>query len=292
MDRQRVDLQVIAIPPPNFHYHVPPEVGADFARIQNDALIDLSDKQPDRFHVFATLPLQDIAASLAEIERVAAFPRVRGVQIGSNIDGTDVDDPSLEPVWAGSGAAGLPGLVPFGSALHRRGGPDELLLPAEPDRHPPRVDHRRRQVDLRRGARPAPRPSDRVHPRRWVLPLSDRALGAWLDGAARAQGQHRGDRPPAILRDDVLRQPDPRPTLAGDAGTEDGMGPRPPRQRLSLRHGLDRPGGRCGGGGDERRRPGPGSPTERRALLATAWCRPDADGIHRGSRGLGDRPGL
>ena len=31
MDRQRVDLQVIAIPPPNFHYHVPPEVGTDFA---------------------------------------------------------------------------------------------------------------------------------------------------------------------------------------------------------------------------------------------------------------------
>jgi len=69
MDRQRVDLQVIAIPPPNFHYHVPPDVGADFARIQNDALIDLSDTQPDRFHVFATLPLQDIEASLDEIER-------------------------------------------------------------------------------------------------------------------------------------------------------------------------------------------------------------------------------
>jgi aminocarboxymuconate-semialdehyde decarboxylase len=100
MDRQRVDLQVIAIPPPNFHYHVPPGVGAVFARIQNDALIALSDKEPDRFHVFATLPLQDIEASLAEIERVAGLPRVRGVQIGSNIDGTDVDDPSLGPVWA------------------------------------------------------------------------------------------------------------------------------------------------------------------------------------------------
>jgi aminocarboxymuconate-semialdehyde decarboxylase len=100
MDRQRVDLQVIAIPPPNFHYHVPPGVGAVFARIQNDALLALSDKEPDRFHVFATLPLQDIAASLDEIERVAGYSRVRGVQIGSNIDGTDVDDQSLEPVWA------------------------------------------------------------------------------------------------------------------------------------------------------------------------------------------------
>jgi aminocarboxymuconate-semialdehyde decarboxylase len=99
MDRQRVDLQVIAIPPPNFHYHVPAGVGADFARIQNDALLRLSDKEPARFHVFATLPLQDIEASLAEIERVAGLERVRGVQIGSNIDGTDVDEPSLEPVW-------------------------------------------------------------------------------------------------------------------------------------------------------------------------------------------------
>ncbi len=99
MDRQRVDLQVIAIPPPNFHYHVPPDVGSDFARIQNDALVRLSDKEPDRFHVFATLPLQDIEASLAEIDRIAGIGRVRGVQIGSNIDGIDVDDGSLEPLW-------------------------------------------------------------------------------------------------------------------------------------------------------------------------------------------------
>jgi len=100
MDRQRVDLQVIAIPPPNFHYHVPPDVGAEFATIQNDALIDLSEKYPDRFHLFATLPLQDIDASLAELDRVAGFPRVRGVQFGSNVDGTDMDDPALERVWA------------------------------------------------------------------------------------------------------------------------------------------------------------------------------------------------
>jgi aminocarboxymuconate-semialdehyde decarboxylase len=99
MDRQGVDLQIVAIPPPNFHYHVPPEVGADFARIQNDALIALSDKEPERFHVFATLPLQDIEASLAEIDRVASIERVRGVQVGSNVDRMDVDHPSLEPVW-------------------------------------------------------------------------------------------------------------------------------------------------------------------------------------------------
>jgi aminocarboxymuconate-semialdehyde decarboxylase len=124
MDRQRVDVQVIAIPPPNFHYHVPPDVGADFAAIQNDALIALSDKEPDRFHVFAALPLQDIGASIAEIDRVARFARVRGVQIGSNINGTDVDDPSLEPVWADLEKRNLP--VWFHSDQRSIAGADRL----------------------------------------------------------------------------------------------------------------------------------------------------------------------
>jgi aminocarboxymuconate-semialdehyde decarboxylase len=108
MDTQRVDLQVIAIPPPNFYYHIPPEVGVDFARIQNEALIALSATQPDRFHMFATLPLQDVAASLREVEHIADEPRARGVQIGSNIDGVDLDDPRFEPVWDELEARDLP----------------------------------------------------------------------------------------------------------------------------------------------------------------------------------------
>ena len=108
MDRQRVDMQVIAIPPPNFHYHVPVDVGVEFARIQNDELVRLSDSQPERFHVFATLPLQDVGAAVAEIERVASVSRVRGVQIGSNIAGVDLDHPDLDPVWTSLAEHGLP----------------------------------------------------------------------------------------------------------------------------------------------------------------------------------------
>lgn len=108
MDRQRVDIQVIAIPPPNFHYHIPGEAGVDFARIQNDGLLALSATTPDRFHVFGTLALQDIDASVAEVNRIAAFPHVRGVQIGTNIMGTDLDDLSFEPVFSALEAADLP----------------------------------------------------------------------------------------------------------------------------------------------------------------------------------------
>lgn len=108
MDGQRVDVQVIAIPPPNFHYHIPAAVGSDFARIQNDALITLSDSEPDRFHVFGTLPLQDIRASLTEIDRIAGYMRMRGVQIGSNVDGVDLDDARFESIWTGLEVRDLP----------------------------------------------------------------------------------------------------------------------------------------------------------------------------------------
>ncbi len=108
MDRQGVDRQVIAIPPPNLHYHVPRDVGADFATIQNEELIRLSDSNPERFHVFATLPAQDIEASLLEVERVVAEPRVRGVQLGTNIDGVEMDDPVLDPLWQALQTRDLP----------------------------------------------------------------------------------------------------------------------------------------------------------------------------------------
>jgi aminocarboxymuconate-semialdehyde decarboxylase len=108
MDAQRVDTQVIAVAPPNYFYHVDAKVAVDFARIQNDHLMKLSDSNPDRFHMFGTLPLQDVAASLVELDRIEPFPRLRGVQIGTNINGTDLDSPDLEALWTALEERNLP----------------------------------------------------------------------------------------------------------------------------------------------------------------------------------------
>ena len=108
MDERRVDVQVIAVAPPNYFYHLPAPVAVDFARIQNDHLALLSDSAPDRFHMFGTLPLQDVDASLVELDRIDPFPRLRGVQIGTNIDGTDLDAPELEPLWTALEERNLP----------------------------------------------------------------------------------------------------------------------------------------------------------------------------------------
>lgn len=108
MDAKRVDVHIIAIAPPNSFYHVPAEVGIDFARIQNDELMALSDSNPDRFHVFGTLPLQDVDASLTELARISEHPRVRGIQIGTNIAGTDLDATEFEGLWEACEEGNLP----------------------------------------------------------------------------------------------------------------------------------------------------------------------------------------
>jgi aminocarboxymuconate-semialdehyde decarboxylase len=108
MDRQRVDVQLLSVAPPNYHYHVAADVGNAFAQIQNDAMVRMAEKQPDRFAVFATLPLQDPDMALAEVARMAAHGRIRGVQIGTNVNKRNLDDAALEPVWAALADADLP----------------------------------------------------------------------------------------------------------------------------------------------------------------------------------------
>lgn len=111
MDAAGVDRQVVSAAPPNFNYHVPSEIGVDFAGLHNDALLELAAEAPTRLQVFAHLPLQDIRSSLAEIKRVADEPAVKGVEIGSNIAGRNLDEPELEEVWEALAAAGLAVLV-------------------------------------------------------------------------------------------------------------------------------------------------------------------------------------
>lgn len=108
MAAQRVDVQVIAVAPPNYFYHVPAQVGIEFAAIQNDHLIALSNSSPDHFHLFGTLPLQDVNASLTELDRIEGHPRLRGIQIGSNINGVDLDAAELEPLWTALEQRDLP----------------------------------------------------------------------------------------------------------------------------------------------------------------------------------------
>lgn len=94
-----VDMQVVSNTPQTFLYSQEPEVTAATARLQNDQIVRLIAAHPDRFMGIATLPMQAPELAAAELAR-AMGAGLRGAHIGSNINGRNLDDPSLEPVWA------------------------------------------------------------------------------------------------------------------------------------------------------------------------------------------------
>lgn len=100
MRARGVDLHVLSVPPFCFNYDLEPARGLAVCRQFNDALADLARRYPDRFVALATLPLQDPAAAAAELERAVKELGLRGVEVCSNINGHNLDDPALAPVYA------------------------------------------------------------------------------------------------------------------------------------------------------------------------------------------------
>ena len=100
MDSYQVDVQLLSNGPQTFLYELDPSVTATFAEIQNDQIAALVSRYPDRFQGLATLPLQAPERAAQELRRAMGSLGLRGIHIGSNVQGRNLDDPALEPVWA------------------------------------------------------------------------------------------------------------------------------------------------------------------------------------------------
>jgi aminocarboxymuconate-semialdehyde decarboxylase len=99
MDAAGVDMQVVSNTPQTFLYGQDPQLTLATARLQNDQIVKLVAAHPGRFLGIATLPMQAPELAAAELARAMAAG-LRGAHIGSNINGRNLDDPALEPVWA------------------------------------------------------------------------------------------------------------------------------------------------------------------------------------------------
>jgi aminocarboxymuconate-semialdehyde decarboxylase len=106
MDTAEVDMQVVSNTPQTFLYGKDAEVVAKSSRIQNDQIAKLVSERPDRFMGLATLPMQAPALAAEELDRAMRTLGLVGCQIGSNINGKNLDDPALEPFWAKANALG------------------------------------------------------------------------------------------------------------------------------------------------------------------------------------------
>lgn len=105
-DRAGVDLQVLSTVPVMFHYWARAEHALDTARFLNDHLAEVVRAHPGRFTALGTLPLQSTDLSLAELDRLHRELRLPGVQIGTHVNGRNLDHPDLFPVFEHAAALG------------------------------------------------------------------------------------------------------------------------------------------------------------------------------------------
>ncbi len=107
MNRQRVDIQALSLTRPMV-YWADPELGLRLSQAMNDAMAEAHTAFPDRFVGLAVLPMQDTPASLLELERVSKLRGIRGVYIGTNVNGRDLSDPAFLPIFERIEALRLP----------------------------------------------------------------------------------------------------------------------------------------------------------------------------------------
>ncbi len=107
MDASGVDMSVISvnIPSPDM---LDPDLAAQGARICNDALAELCAGHPDRFVGLASLPLNDVPAAIAELDRAIDELDLRGVFLPSHVNGAPLDAPQFEAFYAHVAGRGAP----------------------------------------------------------------------------------------------------------------------------------------------------------------------------------------
>ncbi len=101
--------QVLSLALPPIEEVAPSGKSAEFAKVANDELAALVAKFPDRFPAaVAGLPLDDIDATLRELDRAVHDLGLRGVQIFTHVNGTPIDHPDLLPVFEAIAALDVP----------------------------------------------------------------------------------------------------------------------------------------------------------------------------------------
>lgn len=99
-------VQVVCTIPVLFAYWAKPAHGLQVAQFLNDHIADLVARYPKNYLGLATLPMQHADLSIKELERAKNSGHL-GVQIGSNINGVNLSDPSLFPIFEACADLGM-----------------------------------------------------------------------------------------------------------------------------------------------------------------------------------------
>ena len=109
-EKYATQVQVVSTIPVLFAYFSKPKDGLEVARFLNDDLANLVNKYPKKYIGLGSLPMQDPELAVQELFRIKELG-LKGVQIGSNIEDKNLNEPDFFPVWEACEKLGLAVLV-------------------------------------------------------------------------------------------------------------------------------------------------------------------------------------
>ena len=98
LEQHGVTTQVLSFTTPGVHVE-PPAAAVPMARQINDAFARVVRKSHGRFSALATLPLNDPAASVVELERAMKELGLPGAMVFSNVNHVALADERFAPLW-------------------------------------------------------------------------------------------------------------------------------------------------------------------------------------------------
>ncbi|PWU19232.1 MAG: amidohydrolase [Candidatus Rokuibacteriota bacterium] len=99
MDSLGVDVHVVSPYVGFYNYHLDAAVALATSRATNDEISAMARSWPQRFAGLGTLPMQDVKASVAELERCMVQLGFKGVEINDHVNGRTLDEPEFRPFW-------------------------------------------------------------------------------------------------------------------------------------------------------------------------------------------------
>lgn len=111
MDEAGIDVQLLSGWMDLAGYHLKPEAGRWFARVQNEALAEIVARRPDRYAAAAMVPLQAPELAAEELRHAVKQLGHRAVQIGARVEEEGLDAPMFDPFWKTAQELNVPVIV-------------------------------------------------------------------------------------------------------------------------------------------------------------------------------------